>query len=80
MMKRIEDMNQMILKTGLKGLSAEYQVYWDMVEQTSNRVHEKPKKMVERTIFSKTFLFIGYSAISFGLLYLLAVLVHSMMS
>lgn len=80
MMKRIEDMNQMILRHGLEGLSEEYRAYWDMVEQTNNRVHEKPKKMVERTIFFKTFLFIGYSAISFGLLYLLAVLMHYMMS
>lgn len=80
MIRRIEDMNQMILKHGLEGLSEEYQAYWDIVEQINKRVHEEPKKMFERTIFFKTFLFIGYSAISFGLLYLLAVLMHYMMS
>ncbi len=78
MIKRVENLNQMMLKHGLEGLSEEYQAYWQMVEAGNISSNENVRNQPHEQNIFKAVSFVGYSVICFGLLYLLAVLMHYM--
>jgi hypothetical protein len=76
MTTQIEPMNHMILKVGLEELSAEYQDYWGKDQPVDKVGHEKNPL---EYIVTRAISLIGCSVFSFGVLYLLAVLLHYMM-